>query len=244
MIQALTRAPALTQSRRSFLTAEWSHLCLFNYAVSPESLQPFVPPGLTLDTIDGDAFVSLVAFDFLKTRVLGIPWPGYRDFPEINLRFYVREGDRRGVSFIRELVPKRLIAWIARTLYNEPYAYAPMRSAVRWRADTLEVEHAVVVDGRTQRISVSARAQDGVPAETSREHFFKEHSWGYGRSRRGELVRYEVRHPVWSTYPIERYELDWDFGAVYGPRWSHLTAATPCSTVLARGSSVRVSPRG
>jgi len=243
MNEVITSAPQLTLSRWSFLTAEWRHLCLITYAVAQARLQPLLPPGLTLDTVDGEAFVSLVAFDFLNTRVLGIPWPGYRDFPEINLRFYVREGERRGVVFVREFVPKRLIAWIARGLYNEPYSYAPMRSAVRSHEGKIEVEHNLVVAGRTQRILVSAEHREGIPDEASVAHFFKEHSWGYGRSRSGELVRYEVRHPVWATYPVERCDLDWDFAAAYGPEWADLGRTEPRSVILAKGSAIRVSPR-
>ncbi len=239
-----TPVPQLTLSRRSFLTAEWRHLCLITYAVRPIRLQPYLPPGLTLDTVDGDAFVSLVAFDFLNTRVFGIPWPGYRDFPEVNLRFYVRQGDRRGVVFVREFVPKRLIAWIARGLYNEPYTYAPMQSAVRLHDGRIEVEHQLTVGGATQRLLVRAQNTESIPDESTRAHFFKEHSWGYGRSRTGGLVRYEVRHPVWATYPIERYDVDWDFGAAYGPSWADLGRTKPHSVVLAKGSEVRVSPRG
>ena len=83
----------------AFLTARWSKLCLFNYAVDPALLSERVPPQLSLDTLDGQAFVSLVAFDFLKTRVLGIPWPGFINFPEINLRFYVKQADgTRGLA--------------------------------------------------------------------------------------------------------------------------------------------------
>jgi uncharacterized protein len=239
-------APELTTSRWSFLTAEWRHLCLFTYAVPPARLEPHLPPGLALDTIDGEAFVSLVAFDFLKTRVLGVPWPWHRNFPEINLRFYVREGERRGVAFIRELVPRRLIAWIARALYNEPYAYAPMRSQVRRQAerdgDRLVVEHTLMAGGRPQRLSISASSVAHIPDEASREHFFKEHSWGYGRSRRGELLRYEVRHPVWSIHPVLAHQLDWDFGAVYGAEWADLGTLEPRSVILASGSPIRVSP--
>jgi len=241
--EAISTAPDLTLSRWAFLTAEWRHLCLITYAVPPARLQPYLPPGLTLDTVNGEAFVSLVAFDFLNTRVLGIPWPGYRDFPEINLRFYVREGERRGVVFVREFVPKRLIAWIARGLYNEPYAYAPMRSAVRRHDGVIHVEHQLTMGGRTQRILVSAQDTESIPDEASSAHFFKEHSWGYGCSRGGELIRYEVRHPVWATYPVTRWDLDWDFGAVYGTEWADLGRAEPRSVVLAKGSAIRVSPR-
>src|SRR3954464_3011883 len=108
----------------SFLTARWSNLCLLTYAAPPALLEPRLPPGLALDLRDGQAFVSLVAFDFLDTRVLGVRWPGYRNFPEINLRFYVRHGADRGVVFIREFVPARLVAFLAKTLYGEPYVAA------------------------------------------------------------------------------------------------------------------------
>ena len=234
-------APAFRRARWPFLTAEWRHLCLINYAVEPGRLLPYLPPGLELDTVGGQAFVSLVAFDFLNTRVLGIPWPGYRSFPEINLRFYVREGERRGVAFIREFVPKRLIAGIARALYNEPYAAVPMRSVVRERDGALEVEHVLKASGRAQRIFISAGSIESVPAEDSEAHFFKEHSWGYGRSRSGRLTRYEVQHPVWATYPVERFNLDWEFGAAYGPAWSDLARTAPRSVLLAKGSPIRVS---
>lgn len=232
----------LESSRWAFLRAEWRKLCLVTYAVDPARLEPLLPPGLELDLRDGKAFVSLVAFDFCETRVLGIPWPGYRAFPELNLRFYVREGDKRGVAFVREYVPKRLIAWIARALYNEPYVHAPMLSEVDAADGELRVKHRLLTGGREHSLEVVATPQPETPDDASTAHFFKEHSWGYGTSRGGELLRYEVRHPVWRTYPVLSYTLDWDWGAVYGEDWADLSAATPASVVLAEGSPVAVSP--
>src|SRR5258706_7301960 len=124
-----------------FLTAGWSNLCLLTYAVPPALLEPRLPRGLSLDLRDGQAFVSLVAFDFLDTRVLGVSWPGYRDFPEINLRYYVRHGAERGVVFIREFVPRRAVAFLARAVYGEPYLAAPMKSRVTQDDDRIAVEH-------------------------------------------------------------------------------------------------------
>jgi uncharacterized protein YqjF (DUF2071 family) len=243
MSEALEVAPPLQLTRSAFLTAEWRRLCLVTYGVEPGRLARYVPPGLSLDLRDGQAFVSLVAFDFLNTRVLGVSWPGYRDFSEINLRFYVRQGETRGVAFIREFVPKRLVAWLARGLYNEPYQRARMHSAVRESANAMEVEHVVHAPQGAQRLRVLARKTASVPADTSTAHFFKEHSWGFGTSRTSQLIRYEVRHPVWATYPVERLDLSWDFGALYGAEFADLSVATPVSVVLAEGSAVRVSPR-
>src|SRR5262249_52342219 len=128
----MTPQQAGRRSSRPFLTAAWRYLAMLNYEVPRALLEPLVPAGTELDTLDDAVLASLVGFRFLDTRVLGIPVPGYRDFDEINLRFYVRRrGEdghwRRGVVFVRELVPRRAIALVARWCYNEPYAAMPMR---------------------------------------------------------------------------------------------------------------------
>src|SRR6266699_1116460 len=134
--------------RRPFLPARWSNLAILTWEVPPALLEPHLPAGLELDRRDGAAFASLVAFDFLDTKVLGVPWPGFRNFPELNLRFYVRYGNQRGVVFVREFVPKRFVAWAARTLYNEPYRAARMTSLVNDVANRLTFELRVAYGGR------------------------------------------------------------------------------------------------
>src|SRR6266853_4911734 len=108
---------------RRFLTAEWRSLAMLNFEIDPAVLRPHVPRGTELDSWGGVGYVSVVGFLFLKTRVLGAPIPGHRNFEEVNLRFYVRrkaDGTwRRGVVFIKELVPRRAIAFVARTVYSE-----------------------------------------------------------------------------------------------------------------------------
>jgi uncharacterized protein YqjF (DUF2071 family) len=234
-------APPLKLATRTFLTARWQNLCLFNYQVDPSVLSPLLPPGLTLDLLNGRAFVSLVAFDFLDTRVLSIPLPGFRNFPEINLRFYVREGERRGVAFVRELVPSRVVAWVARTLYNEPYVRATMRSHSQSSAQELTISHTLHWNGIENAIFVRANSQSMLESAESEAHFFKEHAWGYGVSRQGLLNRYEVEHEVWETYPILESKAKWDFAAIYGERFGDLNHRTPHSVLLAKGSPIRVS---
>ena len=115
-----------------FLAAEWRDLLIINYEVDPALLFPRLPAGTSLDLFEGRALVSLVGFRFLQTRVRGIAIPGYQDFEELNLRFYVTHrtpaGElRRGVCFIGEFVPRRAIAWVARWVYGEPYRALPLR---------------------------------------------------------------------------------------------------------------------
>jgi uncharacterized protein YqjF (DUF2071 family) len=229
---------------RPFLTAHWSHLFLATYPVPPGLLEERLPPGLELDTRDGQAFVSLVAFEFLDTRVLGLPWPGYRDFTELNLRFYVRHGDDRGVVFVREFVPHHLVAWLARALYNEPYRAAPLTSSCREEGDRLTMEYRLRWGGREHVLTATGGLPPVRPGATSAEHFFKEHRWGFGMTRSGRTLRYEVAHPVWEVFPVLAYRIDLDWATVYGPEWAFLNEATPSSTILATGSAVSVYPKG
>lgn len=228
----------LRWSSRPFLTARWADLGLVNYAVPPLFLDRFLPPGVEPDTLDGEAFVSLVAFDFLETRVAGVAWPGYVDFPELNLRFYVRHGHRRGVAFIRELVPQVLVAELARRLYNEPYQAAELS---RGHAPDRVTTRLKWADG-THSVTFHLESEVTMPGEDTPEHFFKEHKWGYGRSRHGDLLEYKVLHPRWETRQVTAVDLDFDFGSVYGPEWTFLNQRAPHSTFFALGSRVAVFP--
>ena len=230
--------------RICFLSAQWKRLLLLTYDVDPQLLSDHLPPGLTLDTIDGRAFVSLVAFDFLDTRVVGIRWPGFINFPEINLRFYVRHPDgRRGVVFIREYVPKRLIALLARTLYNEPYQAAPMTSAWIESENNFQLEHTLWIGQSVQQIEVELGKNPVMSQEDSLDHFFKEHSWGFGQTRSGRLLEYQVWHPIWETLPVTSVNLKWDWGAVYGDQWAFLSNQEPFHQAFAVGSEIRVYPK-
>jgi uncharacterized protein YqjF (DUF2071 family) len=225
-----------------FLTAKWSHLALLNYPVPTEALTEHLPPGCVPDTsLDGRAYVSLVAFDFLDTRVLGVSWPGFRNFPEINLRAYVRgPGGERGVVFVRELVPQRFVAAMARWTYNEPYLAVPMRSEVREEEGELRVRHRAWVAGMEQTIDVRGEPVCCEVARDGTEAWFKEHRWGFNRSRSGRLIRYEVVHPTWRCFKVKRWELKWDFAKVYGEKWRFLNSDEPATVVLAEGSGVEV----
>lgn len=223
-----------------FLTACWRNLFLANFAVPPDLLVPRLPAGLELDLLDGQAYCSLVAFQFLQTRVLGIGWPGYRNFAELNLRFYVRQGQDRGVVFVREFVPQRLTAWLARVFYNEPYQAALIRAVIREDEDQVAASYELEYGGGRHTLAVTGRKPAVLPAESSIEHHFKEHHWGFGRTRKGKTLRYRVDHPVWQVYPVASFQIDLDWATVYGPEWGFLSTEQPASTVFAVGSEIAV----
>ena len=211
-----------------------------NYEVEPALLAPRVPAGTELDLHDGRCFVSLVGFMFLNTRVMGVSVPLHVDFEEVNLRFYVRretEGEiRRGVVFVKEIVPRYAIAKVARTLYGEPYEC--------WRMSHTRSEEQVGYGwdkGECRnRISVSRGETLGVPAGNSHGEFIIEHYWGY--TKRGELRtdEYKVEHPKWELFTAENPEIDVNFACTYGPEFAFLNGRPPYSILLAKGSEIAV----
>jgi uncharacterized protein YqjF (DUF2071 family) len=233
-----------TNTRRSFLTARWCNLILANYAVPDALLAPLVPPGCVLDRRGGRCWASLVGFQFLDTKVLGVGWPGFRNFPEWNLRFYVSHNGQRGVCFVREFVPSWLVATTARVIYNEPYRSARMTMDVTERPDAVTAAYSLKWSGRTHTLRAVGAKPAVRPGADSVEHWFKEHAWGFGTSRRGRLIRYEVNHPEWDVYPVTEFASDVDWASLYGPEWGAMQAAEPGSVVLAAGSAVSVYPKG
>jgi uncharacterized protein len=223
---------------RPFLTAEWRDLVGVTYPCDAARLAPYVPRGAEIDTLEGSPRVSLVAFRFARTRVLGVPVPGHIRFPEINLRFYVRFRGQRAVVFIRELVPRRAIATIARLRYNEPYRCVPMACGRELDAEALRVWHRFA---KGSSLEVTASATGTIPAPDSPAHWLTDHALGIGRRRSGATVVYHVRHPTWALHEIAGLDLDVDFAAVYGAEWAWLADTEPSHVSLAAGSAVTVS---
>ncbi|HEU0185759.1 MAG TPA: DUF2071 domain-containing protein [Blastocatellia bacterium] len=231
-----------------FLRAEWRRLAMLNYEVDPAVLRPFVPRGVELDTWDNRHFVSVVGFLFLKTRVLGLPIPFHQDFEEINLRFYVRrraeEGWRRGVVFIKEIVPRWAIAAVARAVYNENYAARRMRHRMDLDNGTIAPDGSVEYSWRDGAAwhHVCAKTSGGARSLVagSEEEFITEHYWGYAAQRDGGCVEYQVEHPRWRVWRTSGAAFECDVKRVYGPQFVECLGAKPASAFVADGSAIVV----
>jgi hypothetical protein len=237
----------MTESGR-FLTAEWRWLAMLNYEASPSILKPYVPRHTELDEWNGRHFVSLVGFSFLRTRVLGLPIPFHCNFEEVNLRFYVRhkgpEGWRRGVVFVKEIVPRRAIAIVARTVYNENYVALPMRSRIELKGEELKedgcVEYAWRSGGKWNSLQARVCGQAFHTAAGSEEEFITEHYFGYAAQRDGGCVEYRVEHPKWRVWKASEAQLDCQVSELYAPAFAEPLRQRPTSAFVAEGSAVIV----
>ena len=231
----------------SFLKAEWRKLAMANYVVDPEILKPYLPFKTALDLWEGKCYVSLVGFMFLETKVLGLKIPYHVNFEEVNLRFYVKHADgkgwKRGVVFIKEIVPKRMITFVANTVYKEHYETMKMNHLWLKHNDSLETVYQWKKDGKWNVFSVLTDINAYEIIENSEVEFITEHYWGYSHQGDKKAIEYEVRHPKWQHYPVLKHEIDVDFGSVYGNDFAFLKDLSPASVFLAEGSEISVESK-
>uniref|UniRef100_A0A7C4LMX0 DUF2071 domain-containing protein n=1 Tax=Schlesneria paludicola TaxID=360056 RepID=A0A7C4LMX0_9PLAN len=257
---------AAVETRKApvFLTAAWRWLVMLNFEVDRRLLLPHVPRGTELDLWQGRALVSLVGFRFLDTRIRGCVVPGHRCFDEVNLRLYVRretaEGCRRGVVFLKEVVPLWTVAWVARRVYQENYITLPVSHDLRIPGYVCDENRRKGGDGRTDApegtighawyrwgrrgaeleigVTVEGRPQPLIPG--TEVEFITEHYWGYTRQRDESTLEYEVEHPPWNVWPALRAEFSGDPAPLYGSELAVALRQPPCSAFLADGSTVCV----
>lgn len=232
---------------KPFLTATWNKLVFANYIVDPSVLTPYLPAGTTIDLFNGKCYVSLVGFLFLDTRIRGISYPLHTNFEEFNLRFYVqfKQGDtvKRGVVFVKEIVPRRMITYVARWLYGERYYYHPMRHSIHQQGELMAVKYAFLHNMEWNHIQVLA-AQTPLPlVPGSLAAFITEHYWGYTRKNTHTTSEYQVQHPAWNIHEVAEYDIACNTRSLYGDAFHEYLAGKPDSVFMADGSGVSVFGR-
>jgi uncharacterized protein len=248
---------------RPLLTAHWSELLLLNWAVPTEVVMPLVPPGTEPDLHDGQAYISVVGFRFPTCRLLGIPIPGHTSFPEINLRFYVRRhaGDelRRGVVFVREIVPRRAVALIANWLYNENYVTRRMRTNLNMSGASLALGDTIEYAWRSNgswplrgrpdtgqlqdgwnRLAARVAAPPAIPAANSLDEFLVEHYWGYVHGRDDITREYRVTHDPWMVALADDVIWDCDVPLTYSTPLAKYLSSPPTTALIAAGSPIHL----
>ncbi|HVM89901.1 MAG TPA: DUF2071 domain-containing protein [Puia sp.] len=228
---------------KTFLQAEWRKLAMANYSVDKEILEKYLPNKTEIDTWNDTCYVSLVGFRFMETKLRGFKVPFHTDFEEVNLRFYVRHKDnekwKRGVVFIKEIVPKPALTFVANTIYKENYMTLPMKHSWTNSAENLIVEYQWK-KGRWNNLKVIADKYLSLVKADSEEEFITEHYWGYTKLTGSKTSEYGVEHPKWYVYQTLDYLIDVDFADIYGSEFNFLKAQKPTSVFLAEGSEIQV----
>ena|SRR5215475_4477855 len=228
-----------------FLSAEWRDLVFLNYVIDSSLLLPLVPKGTTLGSFQGKTYLSLVGFRFCNTKLWGkVAVPFHSEFEEVNLRFYVhREAGaeiRRGVVFIKEIVPKHAVALTARWIYGENYVSMPMQHKVVRADDSTNAEYSWQQDDSKFRLFASSASASVLPSSGSLEQYITEHYWGYSRQKSGDTLEYHVTHVPWEVCTASQTAFSGNSARLYGEEFGEVLCQPPDSAYIAIGSPVVV----
>ena len=228
----------------TFLKANWENIIMANYEIDPEILIPFLPKGVTLDLYNGKAYISLVGFMFKKTKLFNVPIPLLGTFEEINLRFYVQRNEdgitKRGVVFINETIPYRIVAWVANKLYKEHYTVVPTKHSITEEADSKKIKFEWLLNKKWNSIYVEASNKSQSMKKDTLERFIYEHYFGYTKIDENNTEEYRLQHPSWKINTVIDTKIDCDFKAMYGEAFSILNETKPEAVFIAEGSSVKI----
>ena len=103
----------------------WHDLLFAHWPVNARELREQLPPGIELDTFDGQAWIGVVPFHMSGIRPRGLPpLPWLSAFPELNLRTYVVAEGKPGVWFLTLDATSRFTIAVARRFFHLPYRHA------------------------------------------------------------------------------------------------------------------------
>ena len=255
------------------MTGWWSHVVVASYGVPAGMVEKFLPPGPGGDRLEletrgelgqagkgGGAVVSVVAQACTNVRVWGIKWPFFNRYNAVYLRICVRHAQTRGVVYVREVQPSRVLAAGGRWALNQPTVIAPVSGEVKQQTRLIGAEYRIGWErepGSESRAAQSSRAtqekQEYViravgtkparqPGPESLEHWLTDRPFVFGMDKKGRGLVYEVIHPTWGVFEIVDHQVRLDFARVFGPDWGFLSMTSPAHVMLALGSEAAVFP--
>lgn len=201
--------------RRPVMSQRWCELAYFHWRYDPADVQALLPPGVSVDTFDGSAWVGLIPF-VMRDVAIGptppVPWLG--TFIEINVRTYVVDpSGRRAVWFFSLDVPRAAIVVVARTAFALPYCWAAAthdrdgsdhRYHMRRRWPGARPGHRPSAD---IRFTVGERIP---PASESELDHFLSARWALLTNRRNQVLYGRVEHQRWPLHRVDHHDLRQD----------------------------------
>jgi uncharacterized protein len=186
------------------MTQTWHDLLFAHWPIEPAMLRDKVPSEFPLDVFDDTAWLGIVPFHMTNVAPRGVPsLPWISEFPELNVRTYVRVNEKPGIYFFSLDAGSTLAVQAARSLLNLPYYTAAMRVT----SETDGIEYESHRDDSSSPATFFARYRPvGAPFEAaggSLEYFLTERYCLYNRDHSGAPYRLEIHHPPWSLQPAD-----------------------------------------
>ncbi|MFX3635661.1 MAG: YqjF family protein [Candidatus Pristimantibacillus sp.] len=195
--------PAPTKSW--IMKQSWRDLLFVHYPVKHETLRPHIPMELEIDTYDDYAWISIVPFLMSGIRFRGTPAiPVISQFPELNVRTYVKSGDKPGVYFFSLDAMSALAVFFGNTFFHLPYVYSKM--SMDRQADQRFVYESIR-SGGIHKFKGSYRPVSKVyqAIEGSLDYWLVERYCLYSKGN-NQLYLSEINHEPWQLQNVE-YEI-------------------------------------
>jgi uncharacterized protein len=204
ILNQVTHRPWPMPAKPWVMTQTWHDLLFAHWPVDATALREHVPSEFVLDLFDGTAWVAIIPFHMTNVAPRGVPsLPWISEFPELNVRTYVRVKEKPGVYFFSLDAGSTLAVQAARLLLNLPYYSAAM--TVTPNAGNIEYDSRRDNGAAAATLSASYRPV-GAPFEAvngSLEYFLTERYCLYNLDRRAVPYRLEIHHPPWPLQPAD-----------------------------------------
>jgi uncharacterized protein len=186
------------------MSQSWGKLLFMHWALPTETLRPFIPKRLEIDTFAGKAWIAVTPFTIWNARpVFTPPLPWLSDFHELNVRTYVHLDGVPGVWFF-SLDANSLVAVLAaRTFFHLPYHHAQI--------DLRQEDNTIFYRAKREDQSVAAEFNSVWRIENKLIHavpdtleFFLVERYCLYTAHAEKLYRGRIFHPTW---PLQTAEL-------------------------------------
>lgn len=185
------------------MAQRWESLLFTHWPLPVEVLRPLIPPGLTLDTFEGEGWIGVVPFT-MSFSLRGVSFCR-EAFHEINVRTYVTIGDKPGVYFFSLDAASLFSVMMARTLFRLPYHHARMQLKKQGASIHYDSHRRNTVSGQEAMFSGSyaptgpvTYAQPG-----TLEHWLTERYCLYTVPPSGQVKHVDIHHAPWPLQPEE-----------------------------------------
>jgi uncharacterized protein YqjF (DUF2071 family) len=183
----------------------WHDLLFMHWPVRSDSLRPYIPPALSIDSFDGSAWIGVVPFrmSHVVPRLLP-PLPHLSAFPELNVRTYVGAEGKPGVWFFSLDAGNPIAVEAARNAFHLNYYNArmlcqPAGDTVRYSSTRTHRSAApATLQGQYRPAGPAYRSTPG-----TLEHWLTERYCLYAANRGGAIWRSEIHHASWPLQPAD-----------------------------------------
>ena len=115
----------LVPENKPLLIQDWENLSFMHWVVNKKILNQYIPEGLKLDLFHNNAYIGVIPFMMKNVRPRwGASVPFISNFPEFNIRTYVKIGKTKGVFFLTLDAQSIITRIFASNFYYLPYKYS------------------------------------------------------------------------------------------------------------------------